>query len=335
MYVFFSYAQQDEYLAQQFLKYFALVQAQRDIQFGHHDTVSIGKMHASVVTTLLEQADLVLLFITPDFIASSRCYESEMPQALALQAAGKAQVIPMLVRPVVAWEHAPFGKLPVLPQDGKPITTWNKREKAWVTLIEQMQELLTHNQLVTEPETCKAHITYAHVTLDPQCRGWGEEAQSLKQNLALHHARRSFALGDVASPSDPAFDITLLNTTPRPVLLTRVGIVIETIAHTSTLSPLPRAVAISVDRLYTLPMPPILSQSGPFEDEEPLSLHQIISMDLPDPIYLPAHAPYRYSLLLADYCQHMPQETDFSLWLQTNSGQEQSSLLHLSLRNNG
>ncbi len=75
-------------------------------------------------------ADIILLLVSADFIASDYCYDIEMQAALERHAAGEARVIPVILRET-DWQQAPFGKLQALPKDGRPITSWPNRDKSW------------------------------------------------------------------------------------------------------------------------------------------------------------------------------------------------------------
>ena len=72
---------------------------------------------------------MILLLISPDFLASDYCYEREAAQAIARNNSGDARVIPVIVRPV-DWMTSPFGKLKALPRDAKAITLWKNRDEA-------------------------------------------------------------------------------------------------------------------------------------------------------------------------------------------------------------
>lgn len=73
----------------------------------------------------LESADIVLLLISSEFVASDYCWCKEMKRALERHEAGEASVIPVILRPC-DWQAAPFGKLQALPKGGKPVAggTW-------------------------------------------------------------------------------------------------------------------------------------------------------------------------------------------------------------------
>jgi hypothetical protein len=73
-----------------------------------HDRLILpGTDWAHVVDAHLMEAQVILLLISPDFLASDYCYGVEMQRAIARHATQEAQVIPILLRPV-DWEDAPF-----------------------------------------------------------------------------------------------------------------------------------------------------------------------------------------------------------------------------------
>src|SRR5262245_23536868 len=68
----------------------------------------------------LEQAQVILLLVSRDFLHSDYCYGKEMERALRRDETGAAKVIPIILRPC-EWQRAPIGKLRAIPKDGKPI----------------------------------------------------------------------------------------------------------------------------------------------------------------------------------------------------------------------
>src|SRR5258706_2353657 len=58
----------------------------------------------------LDTAQIILLLISPEFMASEYCYSVEMKRAMERHECGKARVIPIILR-YTSWQLAPFGKL--------------------------------------------------------------------------------------------------------------------------------------------------------------------------------------------------------------------------------
>ena len=89
----------------------------------------------------LNLASIILLLVSPGFIASSYCTGREMKRALERHDAGEARVIPIILRPVI-WRDAPFGRLQVLPKNAKPVTTWPNRDEAYFDIAIGIQKVL-------------------------------------------------------------------------------------------------------------------------------------------------------------------------------------------------
>ncbi len=127
--LFYSYAHEDEPLRDELEKHLASFKRLGHINEWHDRQIQAGATWRQDIETHLTSANVILLLISPDFIHSDAC-DAEMRQALALYRADRAQVIPILLRPVV-WEGTPLADLQVLPLDGKPITTWRNRDEAF------------------------------------------------------------------------------------------------------------------------------------------------------------------------------------------------------------
>jgi TIR domain len=77
----------------------------------------------------LEQADIILLLVSADMLASDFVYDVELARALERHETGAACVIPVLVRKVDLTD-APFSALQWLPSNGNAITLWADRDSA-------------------------------------------------------------------------------------------------------------------------------------------------------------------------------------------------------------
>ena len=127
--VFFSYSHRDEDLRDELAKHLSILQRRRVIDAWHDREIEAGAERQSEIDQHLKQADIILLLVSADFLASDYCYDVEVRRAMERQEAGEARVIPVIVRPV-DWQDAPFGKLQALPKGGKPITKWDNQDEA-------------------------------------------------------------------------------------------------------------------------------------------------------------------------------------------------------------
>lgn len=137
--VFFSYSHRDEMLRDQLETQLAMLKRQGVIETWHDRRIVAGEELDGSISTELESAEIVLLLVSPDFLASDYCYDKEMTVALDRQARGEAVVIPVILRPC-EWHHAPFGKLRATPSDGKPVTQWPDRDVAMLDVVKDIRK---------------------------------------------------------------------------------------------------------------------------------------------------------------------------------------------------
>ncbi|MGH8546749.1 MAG: toll/interleukin-1 receptor domain-containing protein [Gammaproteobacteria bacterium] len=133
--VFFSYSHRDEELRDELSKHLAMLKRRHVITGWHDRKIGAGKEWESEIDHHLDTADVILLLISSDFLASEYCYDVEVRRAMARHDAREVRVIPVILRPV-DWKGAPFGRLQALPKDAKPITTWANRDDAFLNVAE-------------------------------------------------------------------------------------------------------------------------------------------------------------------------------------------------------
>jgi TIR domain len=100
-----------------------------------------GTYWETTINQHLEAADIIILLITPDFVASDYCFNQEMRQAIARHEQGTACVIPVIIRPT-DWHKAPFSVLQCLPKDGQPVSTWQNKDEAFLSITAGIRTLI-------------------------------------------------------------------------------------------------------------------------------------------------------------------------------------------------
>jgi hypothetical protein len=128
--LFYCYARKDRGLRDELEKHLEPLKRLGQITTWYDREIEPGREWKREIDYHLNTADLVLLLISPNFLRSDYCYGVEMQRALEKHEAGKARVIPVILRPV-DWQGTPLSKLQVLPTEGKPISTWRNRDEAF------------------------------------------------------------------------------------------------------------------------------------------------------------------------------------------------------------
>lgn len=131
--VFYSYSHKDEKLRDTLEEHLSLLKRDGVVSEWHDRGISAGREWAGEIDEHLKSADIILLLVSSSFIASDYCYDVELKLAMERHEAGKARVVPVILRPC-KWEKAPFGKLNALPKNAKPVTKWANRDDAFTDI---------------------------------------------------------------------------------------------------------------------------------------------------------------------------------------------------------
>jgi len=103
--------------------------------------ISAGEEWANKIDERMNVANIILLLVSSDFIASNYCWNTEVKRAMERHQAGEACVIPVILRPA-NWGRAPFGKIQALPKNAKPVTSWSNRDEAFLNISQGIEAVL-------------------------------------------------------------------------------------------------------------------------------------------------------------------------------------------------
>src|SRR5437867_12063493 len=98
--IFFSYAHEDELLLKKLKRHLRPLQRQGLIDVWHDRDISAGTKWEEEIDKRLNEANIILLLISPDFMDSDYCYGTEMKRALERHERGEAHVIPVILRSI-------------------------------------------------------------------------------------------------------------------------------------------------------------------------------------------------------------------------------------------
>lgn len=136
--VFFAYSHRDEELRNELEIHLAMLKREKIIGTWHDRRIGAGKEIHGEIDKFLEEADIILLLVSPYFLASDYCYDIEMDRAMKRHTAGSARVIPVILHPC-DWQKAPFGKLNAVPKDGRPISKFPNQHDASLEVVQTIR----------------------------------------------------------------------------------------------------------------------------------------------------------------------------------------------------
>lgn len=139
--IFISYSHEDEPLRQELEKHLMSLKRQGIVGIWKDRCIPAGDDIDQAIDEELLRADIILLLISPAFIASHYCYAIEMDEAMRRHHAGEARVIPVILRACL-WQPLPFGKLRATPTDGKPVRLHADLDSAFLEVINDIKSVI-------------------------------------------------------------------------------------------------------------------------------------------------------------------------------------------------
>jgi len=148
--VFISYSHKDRKLRDELANHLSNLRNQNLITDWFDGDIVAGSEWEPQIYDHLHTAQIILLLISANFLASKFCYSTELTRAIARHDAGKARVIPIILRPL-DWKGTPFAQLKALPDDGKPVTQWRSRDEAFANVARDIRRAIEDWQARSMP----------------------------------------------------------------------------------------------------------------------------------------------------------------------------------------
>ncbi len=146
--IFIAYSRKDKSYLEELQKHLSPLTDKGDVTIWYDGEINPGDQWEAAIKNQLNSADIILLLISANALASNYFRHKEMEKALQRNKTGTAIVIPIILRACL-WENTPVGTLQVLPKDGKAIDLWDneaevythiaRRIRDWILVIKQRQ----------------------------------------------------------------------------------------------------------------------------------------------------------------------------------------------------
>ena len=139
------YASEDESLLKKFEKHLKSISTNK-IAIWHEGHIEAGINKVQQINENLEKADLILLLLSPDFLASDECdrvMSRAMRRVTVDEDKDKVVVIPIILHPC-HYENGPIRDLKMLPTNEQPITSssWPNTDEAFLDVVHGIQKTI-------------------------------------------------------------------------------------------------------------------------------------------------------------------------------------------------
>lgn len=135
----FSYSHADEALRNELETHLSPLKRMGTISAWHDRRIAPGQEFEHEIDRYFAEANIILLLVSSDFIASDYCWNIEIKNAMVRHERGEAIVIPVILRNCT-WHNLPFGKLLAATKDGKPITQFPSHDDGFVQVVDAVSK---------------------------------------------------------------------------------------------------------------------------------------------------------------------------------------------------
>jgi TIR domain/ATPase family associated with various cellular activities (AAA) len=132
------YASEDTLLQAQLEKHLSPLLQMRLISQWYNRQIVAGTESSMQFDQYLEMASIILLLISPDFLASDYSYSTEIKRVLERHKQGEVRVTPIILRSC-DWLVTPFASLQHLPRNGKAVTIWSNQDDAFADIAQSIR----------------------------------------------------------------------------------------------------------------------------------------------------------------------------------------------------
>lgn len=143
--LFISYSHEDNISEKSYIKEFinfiAPLKNNGSIEVWHDREILAGEEYLNIIDNNLEDADIICLFISSKFLASSSCM-NEKKKAFELRKKEGIPVISIILSPCGWKDDKDICKSLVLPTDGMPVSKFSDRDEAWHDVYSELKKII-------------------------------------------------------------------------------------------------------------------------------------------------------------------------------------------------
>jgi hypothetical protein len=150
--IFYCYARANEDALLSLQKVLKPLERLKLIQPWHSRQIMPGATVAQEIEAHLDQAQVIILLLSPEFLESDYCCGVKMERVLQLHREARVHLVPVLLHPCL-WDVTSLQGLQSLPDGGIPISEWPNQAAAWHDVAVNIHALVREIQAVAEQES--------------------------------------------------------------------------------------------------------------------------------------------------------------------------------------
>lgn len=140
--IFIAYSRSDAAFLDELRRHLMPLSRSERIKVWYDGEIDAGRVWEIEIKKALASAEIIILMVSSDSIASDYFYGNEVAAALSRHETGTARVVPLIIR-ACQWAETPLKNLQAVPKDGRPIANWQPRDDGWFDAAEAIGRLVS------------------------------------------------------------------------------------------------------------------------------------------------------------------------------------------------
>lgn len=157
--IFISYSHKDEAYKDKFLRFLNPLKSIGILEYWEASQILIGTEYDVEIIDKINKAQIFLLLVSADSIASEYINQKELYKAFQKHSKGEIVIVPIILKPC-NWEFLTLKQFHAVPKGGKAISLFENEDLAFKTVVEEIEKLVTNilaeKIIVNEAKTEKA-----------------------------------------------------------------------------------------------------------------------------------------------------------------------------------
>jgi hypothetical protein len=144
--IFISYSHRDEQYKDELLRHLRVLEKQGVASFWDTSLIPAGADWANEIKNAIDEAEVAILLVSPDFLASEYVVEQELPALLERAKSRNTVVLPILVRPT-QWTSVPeLAQFQFLNDVRTPLSLSHQRDEDYAKISQRIADLVLANK---------------------------------------------------------------------------------------------------------------------------------------------------------------------------------------------
>lgn len=137
-----SYSHEDLPIRKRFNTHLNVISRTHPLDVWCDMKITLGEDINESIKNNFNKSDIIFLLVSPDFVDSANCFETELNMAIERHNKNECLIVPIIISEVVNLNALPFGSLERAPKNGRPVKSYRPYDRGFAEVAQQVIEMI-------------------------------------------------------------------------------------------------------------------------------------------------------------------------------------------------